>query len=162
MLQFLTTIGDIFCVNCGNKLPSFNTANYCPNCGHLVKNENRILKYTSDGKPVYRDQEQENISAKITEIQSKGSDDGTSKSKEISRPLNASSKVTKQKQPISAIFYIVMFIFWVSLAIYFAYQIYGQVILGPAEDRYYESYGCYISDGGSQYTCPNGLPPPRK
>jgi hypothetical protein len=43
--------------------------------------------------------------------------------------------------------------------------IYDLVVTQPriaATDAYYESYGCYISDGGSAYTCPNGLPPPRK
>jgi hypothetical protein len=29
----------------------------------------------------------------------------------------------------------------------------------PAEDAYYEAHGCYVSDGGSMYTCPNGAPP---
>jgi hypothetical protein len=134
---------NIFCVNCGNKLPSSYTVNYCPKCRHVIKSEKRILKYTSDGRPVFQDH-------------------GTSK--ENTRPSNTSPNTTKQKQPMStkkAIFYIVMFIFWVSLAIYFAYTIYQQLVVGPAEDAYYESYGCYISDGGSMYTCPNGLPPER-
>ena len=73
----LTTNEQICCVNCGNKLLSTYKVNYCPNCVHLIKNENRILKYTSDGKPVC--QGQENISTKITEIHSNESDDGTSK-----------------------------------------------------------------------------------
>jgi hypothetical protein len=47
----------------------------------------------------------------------------------------------------------------VILAGYFAYQIYGQMVLQP--HAYYEAHGCYISDGGDMYTCPNGLPPER-
>ena len=27
------------------------------------------------------------------------------------------------------------------------------------QDEKYLAHGCYISDGGSMYTCPNGLPP---
>ncbi|CAN5418277.1 hypothetical protein BH18THE2_BH18THE2_17050 [soil metagenome] len=61
----------------------------------------------------------------------------------------------------AAIWHIAKFFIFAGLAIYFAYYLYQQLVVGPAEDAYYESYGCYISDGGSQYTCPNGLPPPR-
>jgi predicted RNA-binding Zn-ribbon protein involved in translation (DUF1610 family) len=80
-----------FCKNCGNELPLSYTVNYCPNCGHLIKKENRIAKYTSDGKPVI--QGQENISTKATDPISKVSNVGAPTKN--ATPLNSSSHVGK-------------------------------------------------------------------
>lgn len=84
----------MFCVNCGNELPSSNTINYCPNCGQQVKGENKIAKYTSDGKPVNEPKVQESIptSATTTEPKSELSDTGTPKAKGIAKPLNYDTK----------------------------------------------------------------------
>ena len=60
------------------------------------------------------------------------------------------------------IFALGMTIFWAIMAVWFGSQFIGsmqEVLEGPEEDAYYESYGCYISDGGNMYTCPNGSPP---
>ena len=70
-----------------------------------------------------------------------------------------------EQKPMSvrkSIFHIAMFIFWVSLAIYFAHNIYLWFVHNAEvekEDARYEAHGCYVSDGGSMYSCPNGLPP---
>jgi hypothetical protein len=62
-----------------------------------------------------------------------------------------------------AVFSIVMFIFWISLAIYFAHNIYVSQVVEPAElareDARYLAHGCTIDPDGQEYSCPNGLPP---
>ena len=61
-----------------------------------------------------------------------------------------------------SIFHIAMFFFWVALAIYFAHNIYLWFVQNAEtekEDAMYLAHGCYVSDGGTTYTCPNGLPP---
>ena len=68
--------------------------------------------------------------------------------------------MTEQKMSTGkTIFWIGFTIFWIIIAGYTAWTIYRDQVLGPQKDALYESYGCYISDGGSMYTCPNGLPP---
>ena len=79
-------------MNCGNELPSSYTVNYCPNCGHAVKKENRIAKYTSDGRPV--NHSQENTSTKITDLTSIGSNIGAPE--ESARRLNTSDTTTSK------------------------------------------------------------------
>jgi hypothetical protein len=61
-----------------------------------------------------------------------------------------------------AVFTVVMLVFWVGLAIYFGIKAFSgmqEIAETPAEDAYYDAHGCYISDGGNMYTCPNGAPP---
>jgi len=52
-------------VKCGNELPSLHTINYCPNCGQQIEKENRITKFTSDGKPINQTEDQEDISSRM-------------------------------------------------------------------------------------------------
>lgn len=65
--------------------------------------------------------------------------------------------------PARAVFSLVMFVFWVSLAIYFAHNLYVGLVVEPAElakeDARYLAHGCTIDPDGKEYTCPNGLPP---
>jgi hypothetical protein len=84
----------MFCVNCGNELPSSNTIKYCPKCGQPIKEENRIAKYTSDGKPINQIKGQESISTKatVTDSESELSDPETPKSKGIAKPINYDTK----------------------------------------------------------------------
>jgi hypothetical protein len=100
------------CVNCGNKLHSSYTVNYYAKCGRLIKNEK--LKYTSDGKPNISRSRARNISTKITEIQSKGLDDGTSKSKGTAEN---STKGNNYQSGWGGIIFIILFIIITAIVI---------------------------------------------
>jgi hypothetical protein len=74
--------------------------------------------------------------------------------------------MTNREKPVSlgkSIFTILMFIFSVSMALYFAHSRYLGLVIQPAElakeDAIYLAYGCTIDPDGQEYTCPNGLPP---
>ena len=55
----------MFCVGCGHELPAAYTINFCPNCGQAIKEENKIAKYTSDGKPINQTKDQKIIPSKV-------------------------------------------------------------------------------------------------
>ena len=67
------------------------------------------------------------------------------------------SQQTQKMSTAKFIFWIGFTIFWIIIAGYTAWGIYRNNVL--QEDALYEAHGCYISDGGTMYTCPNGLPP---
>jgi hypothetical protein len=61
-----------------------------------------------------------------------------------------------------AVISVIGFLLVVASAIYFGWRFIGstdEILEQPDEDAYYASYGCYESDGGTMYTCPNGAPP---
>jgi hypothetical protein len=61
----------MFCAGCGHELSSAYLINFCPNCGQATKEENKIAKYTSDGKPVNQIKGQEGIPSKVPTTDSK-------------------------------------------------------------------------------------------
>jgi hypothetical protein len=62
-----------------------------------------------------------------------------------------------------AVFSLVMTVFWICMAGYFAHSLYVGLVVEPAElakeDAVYLAHGCTIDPDGQEYTCPNGLPP---
>lgn len=105
-------------MNCSNELPSSYTVNYCPNCGHPIKEENRNDKYTSDGKRVIRDRQ--TTSSNTTESPSKVFN--------IGHPKDSSNHVAEKKKEetstASAIFFVVLIIFFVAVFAYWLWQRY--------------------------------------
>ena len=79
----------MICVKCGNEFPSLHTINYCPNCGQQIEKENRITKFTSDGKPINQTEGQEDISSKADNIDSESEEAGavTPKAKGLAKPI---------------------------------------------------------------------------
>jgi hypothetical protein len=62
---------------------------------------------------------------------------------------------------VRAVVYAIGFLLVLVSAVYFGIRAIGglqEIAEQPTEDDYYEANGCYISDGGSMYTCPNGAP----
>ena len=55
----------MFCVKCGNEIPTAYTTNFCPNCGQAINGESKIAKYTSDGRPINQTKGQEDIPSKV-------------------------------------------------------------------------------------------------
>lgn len=61
-----------------------------------------------------------------------------------------------------AVVIVISIILVLAAAVYFGGKFIGglgEITEQPDEDAYYKAHGCYISDGGSAYTCPNGAPP---
>jgi hypothetical protein len=79
----------MFCEKCGHELPTSYTINFCPNCGHAVKEENKIAKYTSDGKPINQNKVQKGIPS---EVPTTDSNTEAQKVKGIAEPIKYDTK----------------------------------------------------------------------
>jgi hypothetical protein len=145
----------MFCVNCGNELPTSYTINYCPNCGHQVKEENKIAKYTGDGKPVNQTKGQESISTKASATDPR-SDFGTPESKEIAKPINSKKYTSKPGSSkggaVGALIVIIIIIVIIAAVANYFYQ------SGREDDKLLE-LGCTPEAWGSMgrptiWSCP--------
>lgn len=86
----------MFCVGCGHELPAAYTINFCPNCGRAIKEENKIAKYTSDGKPVTRTKDQKSIPSKVATTNT-NANPKAAKTKGIAEPVNYDPKYIKHR-----------------------------------------------------------------
>lgn len=77
----------MFCVKCGNELPTSYTINFCPNCGQVINEEHKIAKYTSDGKPI----NQKSIPPKVPTTEVKANSESP-KAKGIAEPVKYETK----------------------------------------------------------------------
>lgn len=85
----------MFCVKCGHELPTEHTTNFCPNCGQSIKEENKIARYTSDGKPISQTEDQEGNRSKAPPTVSKANTEAP-KAKGIAEPVHYSTKYINQ------------------------------------------------------------------
>ena len=75
----------MFCAGCGHELPAAYTINFCPNCGQAIKEEHKIAKYTSDGKPINLAKDQKSNPSKLPATDKKANTEAKSKSNENCR-----------------------------------------------------------------------------
>ena len=85
----------MFCEKCGQELPTAYTTNFCPNCGQAIEEENKMAKYTSDGKPIDQSKGQKDIPSKVPTTDSKANTEA-SKAKGISEPVKYHTKYIDQ------------------------------------------------------------------
>ena len=81
----------MFCVGCGHELPTSYTINFCPNCGQAIKEEHKVAKYTSDGKPINQTKDQKSAPPKVPTTDAKANAEAP-KSKGIAEPVNYDTK----------------------------------------------------------------------
>jgi predicted RNA-binding Zn-ribbon protein involved in translation (DUF1610 family) len=146
----------MFCVGCGHEFPAAYTINFCPNCGQAIKEEHKIAKYTSDGKPINQTKDQKSIPSKFPTTDIKVNDEAP-KSKGITEPVNYDTKYIKKPSSgkgtaIGALIVIVIIIVIVAAVANWFYQ------QGQQTDKLLE-LGCTPEAWGSMgiptiWSCP--------
>ena len=92
----------MFCVKCGNELPTAYTTNFCPNCGQAINGESKIAKYTSDGNLVNQTKGQEGVPSKVPTTDSNAMRIRQDTSKEDLRVVEKAIRALKMRENTKA------------------------------------------------------------